>query len=125
MKMEHLHSYRGSLLRFLIHSALLLLISLAQWQIGRRLAAWLARRRSPAAGPVSAALMPFAGAGLIAGYLLGYAEIRASLPFTNPMLGIFSGLAQLWLFTSSAIYALYLLLHLTLRRVVRRFAFDP
>ena len=113
------------MLRFLFHFALLLLISLAQWRLGRRLTELVARRRSPAAGRLCAALIPFVEAGLLVGYLLGYTEIRGVLPFTNPLVGVFSGLAQLWLFTSSAVYALYLLLHLAFGRVARRFAFDP
>jgi predicted MPP superfamily phosphohydrolase len=59
---------------------------------------------------------------LAAGYLLGFTEVRAYLPFTSPRVGAFSGAAELWLFTASSAYGLFLLFQWATRRVVRH---DP
>ena len=67
-------------------------------------------------------LLPAAGVVLAAGYLFGFTEIRGWLPFTSPVIGIFSGACELWLITSSCMYGLYLLARLASRRVR---PFDP
>jgi predicted MPP superfamily phosphohydrolase len=113
------------LVRFLVNFALLALTSLAQWRIGRLAATLLAKRQSPRAVRLFRALLPLAGAALLAGFLLGFTEIRGFLPFTSPLVGIFSGLAQVWLLTSSSVYGLYLLLRLISRLVMGRVPFDP
>lgn len=58
---------------------------------------------------------------LAAGFLLGFSEIRGLLPFTSRKIAVFSGLAELWLFTSSSAYGL----HLLLRKATRRIRFNP
>ena len=58
---------------------------------------------------------------LAAGFLLGFSELRGLLPFTSSKIGMFSGLAQLWLITTSCAYAL----HLLIQRVTRDIPFRP
>ncbi len=79
------------------------------------------RRSTPAATRLTAAALIAAGVLLAAGYLLGFSEVRGLLPFTSSELGMWSGLAELWLLTTSCGYGL----HLLLRRATRRVAFEP
>ena len=107
--------------RFLINFGLILLVFAAQWRIGLALAALVAERQSARAARVVRALLPLAGLALIAGYLLAYTEIRGALPFTSPKVAVFSGICELWLFTSAAGYAIYL----ALRAAMRCVPFNP
>jgi uncharacterized protein len=105
----------------LLDSAILILVLAAQWRMGRMLLAALERHRSAGAVRAARALLPVAALALVGGYLLGFTEFRALLPFTSPLLAVFSGAAELWLFTASSVYGLYLLVRLA----PGRDRFDP
>ena len=81
-----------------------------------------ADRRHPGSGARLRRWGPAVGAILMAGYLLGFTEIRALVPFTSPAISVFSGLIELWLVTSGCMYGLYLLFGLASRGMPR---FDP
>ena len=98
-----------------------LLLFAAQWRLGWILLKFAAKRNPPAAR-VLRRLLPVIAIILLCGYLLGYTEVRGRLPFTSPLLGLFSGAAELWLITSASGYGLYLLFRLAARRVT---PFDP
>jgi predicted MPP superfamily phosphohydrolase len=110
------------LVHFLLDVTLFVLVFAAQWRMARMLLRAVARSRfASAVFPVRILL----GAVLwllTAGYVLGFTEVRAYLPFTSPLVGIFSGVAELWLLTSASGYALYLLFRVATRRVA---PFDP
>jgi predicted MPP superfamily phosphohydrolase len=93
----------------------------AQWHMGARLFRAVRRRSSPALARLTAVALIVAGSLLAAGYLLGFTEIRSALPLRASEVGMFSGLAQLWLLTTSIGYAL----HLLIRRLTRRIPFEP
>src|SRR4051794_17793667 len=77
-------------------------------------------QRQPATGMVLLrVLLAVAIVLLAAGYLLGFTEVRSYLPFTSPLVGMFSGASELWLLISSCSYALYLLFHRATRHVNR------
>jgi len=100
----------------------LCLLFAAQWRMARAVIPLLERRFPGPGGRLWRRLSPLAGVILGAGHLLGYTEIRGLLPFTSPLVGIFSGAAELWLITSSSMYGLYLLVRLASRRIP---PFDP
>jgi predicted MPP superfamily phosphohydrolase len=109
------------LIHYLFDAAIFLLVFAAQWHMARALVS-LAARSHPAGSRIFKTLVPFAGLLLAAGYLLSFTEIRSGLPLTSPAVGMFSGAAELWLFTTSSAYALYLLFRLLTRRIA---PFDP
>jgi uncharacterized protein len=110
------------LVHFLLDLTFFVLVLAAQWQMARMLLNALAPGRSAGRSRLLCVLLAAAVALLAAGYLLGFTEIRSYLPFTSPLIGIFSGAAELWLLTTSCGYALYLLFRLATKRVAR---FDP
>jgi uncharacterized protein len=99
----------------------LVLTLFAQWHMAKILVRAVGRRHSQTVVRLTRAVLAAAGLVLATFYLLGFGEIRAMLPFTSSTIGIFSGMAQLWLLASSCGVAL----HLLLRRATRRIAFDP
>jgi predicted MPP superfamily phosphohydrolase len=108
------------LVHFFLDVTLLVLVMAAQWRMARMV---LSRPgRAAAMTLLLRVLVATALSLLTAGYLLGFTEIRAYLPFASPLVGIFSGATELWLVTSSTGYGLYLLFRLATRRVAR---FDP
>jgi predicted MPP superfamily phosphohydrolase len=108
--------------RSVIDIFVFVLVFAAQWQMARMLQRRLARNLSAVAARMLVALLLLAGLVLAAGYLLSYSEIRSYLPLTSAAFGLFSGAAELWLYTTSSGYALYLLLRLVQSRLP---AFDP
>jgi predicted MPP superfamily phosphohydrolase len=93
----------------------------AQWHMARIVVRLLARRYPPSVVRAAKSVLAFAIVLLSVGYVLGFGEIRGRLPLASPKVGIFSGIAQLWLLTSSCGVGL----HLLLRLVTRPIAFEP
>jgi predicted MPP superfamily phosphohydrolase len=108
------------LLHFFLDSLFLALTFTAQWHMAATLLHWSRRNWAPWPARLLGAALTTAIGLLVAGYLLGFAEISILLPFTSPKIAVFSGLAQLWLFTSSGGYGL----HLLVRKLARRIPFD-
>src|SRR5262249_1603398 len=93
----------------------------AQWHIAAALLRAVRRNYSPLVVRLMKSAMPAVFALLVVGYLLGFTEVRGSLPFTSPAFGLLSGLTELWLLTSSCGYALYLIV----QRATRDIPFEP
>jgi predicted MPP superfamily phosphohydrolase len=112
------------LLQFFINLLLVFFLCLAQWRIGVACVRFAVGRWSPERVRLLRVLLLLTGVALFAGFLLGFTEIRARLPFTSRWIGMASGAAQLWLFTSSTGCALYLLFRLLTGRIPSP-PFDP
>src|SRR6185295_16373130 len=89
----------------------------AQWHMAATLLRAVRGRYSPRLMSALRATMMVAILLLAAGYLLGFTELRALLPITSSELGLFSGVAQMWLLTSSCGYGLHLLMRWLTRRI--------
>jgi predicted MPP superfamily phosphohydrolase len=110
------------LFRLLFEALVLTVLFTAQWHMVRTVLSAFERRRPGRDTRLLRSLLPAVALLMAAGYLLGFTEVRSLLPFTSPLVAIFSGAVDLWLITTSCMYGLYLLARLALRRLP---PFDP
>ena len=110
--------------QFFTNLFLLSLLFLAQWRISLALLRYVSSHGKERAARILRPLLALAGVILFAGFLLGFTEIRGSLPFTSRWVGVFSGVSQLWLMTSASGYILHVLFAWAAGRIPAA-PFDP
>jgi uncharacterized protein len=101
--------------QFLFDFVFLIIIGIAQWRIGRKLLSAAVRRCSPRTYRYVRWSVIVCAAALLLGFLLSVSQVGTHAPALIRWSGWLRGFTQLWLFSSTFAYLIYLMLKLLKR----------